>query len=90
MSERDVIEIAQQAIYTAVMASAPLLGLGLIVGMIVAVFQATTQINEQTLVFVSKILATAVAMLLFGAWIIDILMNFTLSLYNNINTYLGL
>jgi len=90
MSERDVIEIAQQAIYTGVLVSAPLLGLGLIVGMIVAVFQATTQINEQTLVFVTKILATALAVLLFGTWIIDMLMNFTLNLYNNINSYLGL
>jgi len=90
MSERDVIEIAQQAIYTGVLVSAPLLGLGLIVGIIVAVFQATTQINEQTLVFVSKILATALAVLLFGNWIIDMLMNFTLNLYNNINSYLGL
>jgi len=90
MSELDIIEIARQAIYTGVMVSAPLLGLGLIVGMLVAVFQATTQINEQTLVFVTKILATALAVILFGTWMIETLMNFTISLYNDINSYLGL
>jgi len=90
MSEIDVIEIARQAIYTGVLVSAPLLGLGLVVGMVVAVFQATTQINEQTLVFVSKILATALAVVLFGTWMIQMLTNFTINLYNNINTYLGL
>jgi len=90
MNEINVIEIARQAIYTGVLVSAPLLGLGLLVGMIVAVFQATTQINEQTLVFVSKILATALAVLLFGTWMIQMLTNFTINLYNNINMYLGL
>jgi flagellar biosynthetic protein FliQ len=90
MNETDVIEIARQAIYTGVLVSAPLLGLGLLVGMIVAVFQATTQINEQTLVFVSKILATALAVLLFGTWMIRMLTDFTITLYNNINSYLGL
>ena len=90
MNEIDIIEIAQQAIYTGVLVSAPLLGFGLLVGMVVAVFQATTQINEQTLVFVSKILATALAIVVFGAWMIQILANFTINLYNNINLYLGL
>jgi len=90
MNEINVIEIARQAIYTGVLVSAPLLGLGLLVGMIVAVFQATTQINEQTLVFVSKILATALAVLLFGTWMIQMLTDFTINLYNNINMYLGL
>ncbi len=90
MSEMDVIDIARQAIYTGVLVSAPLLGLGLLVGMVVAVFQATTQINEQTLVFVSKILATALAVVLFGTWMIETLVNFTINLYNNINSYLGL
>lgn len=90
MSEMDVIDIARQAIYTGVLVSAPLLGLGLLVGMVVAVFQATTQINEQTLVFVSKILATALAVVLFGTWMIETLVNFTINLYNDINSYLGL
>lgn len=90
MSEIDIIDIARQAIYTGVLVSAPLLGLGLLVGMIVAVFQATTQVNEQTLVFVSKILTTALAVLLFGSWMIRMLTDFTVTLYNNINLYLGL
>jgi len=90
MYELDVIEVARQAIYVGVMVSAPLLGLGLLVGMVVAVFQATTQINEQTLVFVSKILATALAVIIFGSWMLQTLVNYTINLYNNVNVYLGL
>lgn len=90
MSEREVITIAQQAIYTGILISAPMLGLGLIVGLIVAVFQATTQINEQTLVFIPKILAVALALLFFGPWIMRTMTEFTTSLYNTINTLTGL
>lgn len=70
MSERDIITIAQQAIYTGILLSAPILGLALVVGLLVAIFQAVTQINEHTLVFIPKILAVAVALLILahGYW----------------------
>lgn len=55
MSERDIITIAQQAIYTGILLSAPILGLALVVGLLVAIFQAVTQINEHTLVFIPKV-----------------------------------
>ena len=67
-----------------------MLGFGLIVGLIVAIFQAITQINEHTLVFIPKILAVAVALIVFGPWLLDTIVNFTLRLYNSINTILGL
>jgi len=67
-----------------------MLGLGLIVGLIVAIFQATTQINEQTLVFVPKILAVMIALLVFGPWIMRTMTEFTTKLYNSINTITGL
>lgn len=90
MSQREIITIAQQAIYTGILLSAPMLGLGLVVGLIVAVFQAITQINEHTLVFIPKILAVALALLIFGPWLLETIVDFTLKLYNNINTILGL
>ncbi|MFY9176248.1 MAG: flagellar biosynthesis protein FliQ [Caldicoprobacterales bacterium] len=90
MSEGQIITIAQQAIYTGIIIAAPMLGLGLIVGLIVAVFQATTQINEQTLVFIPKILAVAIALLLFGPWIIKTMTEFTTNLYDSINLLTGL
>lgn len=90
LSEGQIITIAQQAIYTGIIIAAPMLGLGLIVGLIVAVFQATTQINEQTLVFIPKILAVAIALLLFGPWIIKTMTEFTTNLYDSINLLTGL
>ena len=90
MTQRDVIGIAQQAIYTGIITSAPMLGLGLIIGLIVAIFQATTQINEQTMVFIPKILAVVIAVYFFGPWILKTLTDFTLNLYNSINSFIGL
>jgi flagellar biosynthetic protein FliQ len=90
LSEGQIITIAQQAIYTGIIIAAPMLGLGLIVGLIVAVFQATTQINEQTLVFIPKILAVAIALLVFGPWIIKTMTEFTTNLYDSINLLTGL
>ena len=54
MSAEQVIEIGQGAVYTILLVSAPLLGMSLLVGLIVSVFQATTQIQEQTLAFIPK------------------------------------
>ncbi len=90
VSQREIITLAQQAIYTGMLLSAPVLGLGLVVGLVVAIFQAITQINEHTLVFIPKILAVAVALIIFGPWILETMVNFTLRLYNSINTILGL
>ncbi len=90
MSEGEIIVIAQQAIYTGLLVASPMLGLGLVTGLIVAIFQATTQINEQTLVFIPKILAVVIALLIFGPWIIKNMTEFTTKLYNTINTLTGL
>ncbi|MCM8901203.1 flagellar biosynthesis protein FliQ [Caldicoprobacter algeriensis] len=90
MSQREIITLAQHAIYTGILLSAPMLGLGLVVGLIMAIFQAITQINEHTLVFIPKILAVAVALIIFGPWLLETIVNFTLRLYNSINTMLGL
>jgi len=68
----------------------PMLGLGLIVGLLVAIFQAVTQINEHTLVFIPKILAVAAALIAFGPWILKIIVNYTTRLYNTINLLIGL
>ncbi len=85
MGQGDVIQIAQQAIYTALMLAAPMLSFGLIVGILISIFQAATQINEQTLVFIPKILAVAVALILFGPWMINTMVEFTTQLFVSIN-----
>lgn len=89
MSEEFVIGLAGQAIYTVLKVTAPMLGLGLIVGLLVSIFQATTQIHEQTLAFIPKIIAVFLAVLLFGPWILNTLVDFTAHLLGNLASYIG-
>lgn len=75
--------------FTVLEVSAPMLGLGLIVGLLVSIFQATTQIHEQTLAFIPKIVAVFVAVLIFGPWILNVLVDFTSRLLGNLANYIG-
>lgn len=89
MSSEFIIGLAGQAVYTVLKASAPMLVLGLAVGLIVSVFQATTQIQEQTLAYVPKIAIILLSILLFGPWILNTLVDFTYNLLNNLYKYIG-
>ncbi|NBD22455.1 flagellar biosynthesis protein FliQ [Paenibacillus glycinis] len=89
MSSDFIIALAAQAVYTVLKASAPMLLIGLIVGLIVSIFQATTQIQEQTLAFVPKVAAVLLSILLFGPWILNTLVDFTYNLLNNLYKYIG-
>ncbi len=88
MSEGEIIRIAQEGLKTILMASAPMLGFGLLVGLIVSIFQATTQIQEATLAFVPKIVAVLLSFVLFGSWILRTVVDFASSLLGNINLYI--
>ena len=68
----------------ALMIAAPLLLVGLVVGLIISIFQATTSIQEQTLTFVPKIAAILGALILFGPWIVVSMVQFTLRLFGRI------
>ncbi len=89
MSSEFVIRLAGEAVYTTLKASAPMMVLALVVGLIVSVFQATTQIQEQTLAFVPKIVVVLLAILIFGPWILTTLVDFTYNLLNNLYKYVG-
>lgn len=89
MSSEFVIKIAGEAVYTVLKASAPMLLIGLIVGLIVSIFQATTQIQEQTLAFIPKIVAVLLSILFFGPWILSTLVDFTYNLLNNLYKFVG-
>lgn len=86
MEQAQVIKVMQDAITTIMVVSAPVLIVGMVVGIIVSIFQATTQINEQSLAFVPKIIAIFLALLVFGGWILTNLNEFTLRMYSYINT----
>lgn len=75
--------------FTVLKASAPMMIIALVVGLIVSIFQATTQIQEQTLAFVPKILAVMLSVLVFGPWIMTTLVEFTYSLLNNLHQFAG-
>lgn len=88
MDQGMVIELAQRSLMTVIYVSAPMLGLSLIVGLAVSIFQATTQIQEQTLTFIPKILAVLAGIAIFGSWMLKILMEYTQGIYLNINQYI--
>ena len=88
MNQGVVIDVAQEAIKVVLMISAPILGLGLLVGLIVSIVQATTQIQEPTLSFIPKIIAISLALLIFGPWMMNIMYEFTVKLFENIPTYI--
>ncbi|MGV8146361.1 MAG: flagellar biosynthesis protein FliQ [Alkaliphilus sp.] len=87
MDESVVIELGQQAMYTILLLSAPMLGIGLLVGLAVSIFQATTQIQEATLAFIPKIVAILAAIVLFGPWMLSVIIDFTTNLFVNINNF---
>ena len=88
MNQGDVIKLAQDAIRTLLLVSAPMLGFGLIVGLLVSIFQAVTQIQEATLSFIPKIIAVLLSIIIFGPWILKVMTGFTKELLMNINLYI--
>jgi flagellar biosynthetic protein FliQ len=77
MEQDFVMEITNQAMKVAMMLSAPMLIGALVVGILVSIFQAVTQINEQTLSFIPKILVIVVALVIFSPWMLEVLTSYT-------------
>jgi flagellar biosynthetic protein FliQ len=88
MSPEFITGFFLQAIKTAILLAAPMLVVGLVTGVLVSMFQAATQINEMTLVFVPKMLGVALALLLFFPWMLKIILGFTQDLFVNLPTYI--
>lgn len=84
MTEQMVMNLGREALLTVLLITAPILGLGLLVGLLVSLFQATTQINEQSLAFIPKVLVTVISVLVFGPWMFRVLLDFTERLLNMI------
>ncbi len=82
MTPEMAIDICRKAVQTILMAAAPMLIIGMVIGLLVSIFQAATQINEQTLTFVPKIVAVFVTLVLFGPWLIKLLILFTTGLFD--------
>jgi flagellar biosynthetic protein FliQ len=81
-----VVHLFREAFYTAMVVSAPVLVISLVVGLIISVLQAATSIQEFTLSFVPKLVAIAVVLILALPWMIDTLVGFTTNLFQQIPT----
>lgn len=86
MTEEIIIKLGQDALKTTAMLSAPLLLSTLVVGLAVSIFQAVTQINEATLTFIPKMIIVAVVFVVAGPWMMDIMSNYTVQLFEGIAT----
>jgi flagellar biosynthetic protein FliQ len=86
MDTATVIDLGRQALWTIALVSAPLLLVALAVGLVIGIIQAATSINEMTLSFIPKIIAMALALMLFGSWMLVTLVDFTRSIFERIPT----
>ena len=87
MNPELVMDIAKEAIEVTLYVSLPIMGVGMVVGLIVSLFQAVTQIHEMTLTFVPKLIGGFVVMLLFGPWMMQTLVSFSAGLFANMASY---
>lgn len=81
MDEVLIREVTVDSIRLALMISLPLIGSGMVVGFIIAIFQATTSIQEQTLTFIPKIIAIILALIIFGPWITSSMLEFSRQIF---------
>ena len=89
MDTQTVVAIGREALTVTLMVAGPMLMVGLIIGLIISIFQAVTQINEMTLTFVPKILGVALALLVFLPWMINTLVDFASHMFSMIPALVG-
>jgi flagellar biosynthetic protein FliQ len=82
MTEAFIVTLGRDTLTMALMLAAPMLGLSLVIGLAVSLFQAVTQINEMTLTFVPKLIGFGVVLAVFGPWMLQQLIRFTVNLFD--------
>jgi flagellar biosynthesis protein FliQ len=89
MNPQAVITLGQQALYTMLLLAAPMLLAALVVGLVVSILQAATQINEMTLSFIPKLVAMVAAMIIAGPWMISFYVDYMRRMFESIPTAIG-
>ena len=84
MTQLYVLNLGREAILVTLLVAAPMLGIGLLVGLSISIIQAVTQINEMTLTFIPKIIAVALSLMFFLPWIMRFLVTFSRELFTSI------
>ena len=87
MNEAVVLGLAREALWVSLMVGGPILGISLVVGVVVSILQAVTQVNEQSLSFVPKVVAVFAGVLLFGPWMLETPVAFSAGLFSNMGSY---
>jgi flagellar biosynthetic protein FliQ len=89
MNQDTVVNLATQAMTLALKVAGPILLVGLVIGLVVSIFQAVTQIQEQSLTFIPKVVGVAALMVLLGPWMLDQLVTYAQNLYTSIPQMIG-
>jgi flagellar biosynthetic protein FliQ len=84
MDQSQIMEVGAKAMWVTLQVSMPVLGVSLVVGLLVSIFQAVTQLQEPTLTFIPKILAVVVVVVVAGPWMLNTMMGFTIDLWSGI------
>ncbi|MFZ2959855.1 MAG: flagellar biosynthetic protein FliQ [Candidatus Ozemobacteraceae bacterium] len=82
MTEFSLLELLKETIYLSFILSLPMLAIGTIIGVAVSIFQTVTSIQDQSLAFIPKLFATVVSIIIFGPWMLSVMMDFTIRLLN--------
>jgi flagellar biosynthetic protein FliQ len=88
MTPEFIVGFGKEAVWITLLVAGPMLFFGLLVGLIISIFQAVTQVHEMTLTFIPKILAVMGALVFFAPWMMSVLLNFTERLFINIPMYI--
>ena len=84
----DAMALGREALFVSFMIAAPVLLVSMIVGLVISIIQAVTQIQEPTLTFIPKILASALALLFFGPFMLALLTDFTTRIFTHLNSFI--
>lgn len=90
MYENIVLGLANEAVVTVLLVSAPVLGAALLIGLLISILQATTQLQEMTLVFVPKIIVVLLVIVIFGPWMLNFMTGYMYDLWVNIPNMIAL
>jgi len=90
VTQNQVLYMAREAVGAVLLVGGPVLGVSLLVGLLVSIFQSMTQIQEQTLTFIPKVIAVAVVMLVLGPWMLSVLTAYTSNLLTQLATFGGM
>jgi flagellar biosynthesis protein FliQ len=88
MTTEFIVGITKEALQMTVMLAAPVLGVGLVLGLLVSLFQAVTQLQEMTLTFIPKFLGGSLALVILTPWMLELLVSYTTTLIENIPLYI--